>query len=174
MEKLSTRPTVLSVSKETEKKAAMLLFKVAFFVAVYFISTRVQIVLDWSAIWPFFFLAVLRAARSISFNEIGEELRAPFTEVKTDSCGAGADVHPKGEGAQYVIGSLMACPICSGTWSALALFGAYSMAPAFGTALIIILGMAGGSEILHYVAQYFEWGARRSRVISGVISPDKE
>lgn len=160
--------------KDVEKSATMLVLKVIFLATVYFISTRVQITLPPYIFWSLFVLAVLRTARTISFNEIGEDLRAPFTQVKKDSCGAGADVCPRGSGAQYVIGSLMACPICSGQWGALGLVLVYALAPAFGTWLVVISGLAGGSEILHYVTQYFEWGARKSRVISGAISPDEE
>lgn len=119
-------------------------------------------------------LATFRMARTISFNEVGEPLRAPFTEVKKDSCGAGSDVKARGNGLQYVIGSLLACPICSGTWSALVLFALWTLVPHVGKPLVYILATAGLSELLHYSACALEWHGRLSRVTSGHISPDKE
>lgn len=119
-------------------------------------------------------LATFRAARTLSFNEVAEPLRAPFTEVKADSCGAGADVHPRGDGLRYVIGSLLSCPICTGTWSALALFTLWVLVPVIGKPLVYVLAIAGGSEIMHYFTCLLEWAGRLSRVTSGKISPDKE
>jgi hypothetical protein len=123
---------------------------------------------------PFFALATFRLARTLSFNEIAEPLRAPFTEVMADSCGAGSDVHPRGGGIQYVIGSLLACPICTGTWSALALFTAYTVYAPFGKTLVYVLAFAGASEVLHWAGCLLEWGGRAARVYSGKTAPDKE
>jgi hypothetical protein len=122
----------------------------------------------------FFALATFRLARTISFNEIAEPLRAPFTVVQKDSCGAGANVHPKGSRFQYVVGSLLACPICTGTWSALFLYGTWVVYEPVGRALIYVLAFAGASEILHWTAQLAEWAGRQARCVSGMISPDKE
>jgi len=121
---------------------------------------------------PLFMLATIRMARTISFNEIGEGLRAPFTEVVPDSCHAGSNVHPKGAGLTYVIGSLMSCPICSGTWSALLLYATWVIWPAFGQTLVIVLALAGASEFLHWTMEVLEWTGRAARCISGLISPD--
>jgi hypothetical protein len=121
---------------------------------------------------PIFFLAVFRMARTISFNEIAEPLRAPFTRTQKDSCGAGDNVHPKGEGIFYVIGSLLACPICSGQWSALILYALYAFAPNVGLTFAFLFGLAGGSEIFHWGAETLEWSGRAFRVISGAVSPD--
>ena len=117
--------------------------------------------------------AAFRMARMLSFNEVAELLRAPFTEVVKDSCGAGADVHPRGEGIQYVIGSLLSCPICTGTWSSLVLFSLWVLLPAFGKPLAYVLALAGAIELLHYGACALEWSGRLSRVQSGKIAPDK-
>jgi len=120
-----------------------------------------------------FGLATVRMARTLSFNEIAEPIRAPFTEVKADSCGAGANVHARGDGLQYVIGSLLACPICTGTWSALLLVIAWSLLP-FGQMLVWVLAIASISEILHWFIDLGEWSGRAARVYSGHVSPDRE
>jgi hypothetical protein len=43
-----------------------------------------------------------------------------------------------------------------------------------GRILIFTFGFAGGSEIIHWIAEFFEWWGRAGRVISGAISPDEE
>lgn len=122
---------------------------------------------------PLFILATMRLSHTISNNEIMEWLRAPFCEVRKDSCGAGDNVHPRHkDGIFYIIGSLLACPICSGTWAALSLVGAWAIVPPLGKVLIYVLGFAGGSELLHYLKEWMEWSGRSARVVSGKMSPD--
>lgn len=122
---------------------------------------------------PFFALAVLRMARTLSFNEVAEPLRQPFTNVVPDSCGAGDNVHPKpGTGLRHVIGSLLACPICTATWSALVLYGLWVIFPAFGKTLVYVLAFAGAAEVVHWGAESLEWVGRAARCVSGLISPD--
>lgn len=118
-------------------------------------------------------LATFFLAQTISFREIAEPIRAPFTEVLPDSCGAGEDVHPRGSGFQYVIGSLLSCPVCTGTWSALALYSLWSFVPMFGRYLVHVLAIAGVVVLLHYASCNLEWNGRLARVKSGAISPDK-
>jgi hypothetical protein len=120
-------------------------------------------------------LATVRMARALSFNEIFEWLRDPFTKVEPDSCGAGADVHPKFEsGPKATIGGLLSCPICTGTWSALMLLALWILVPVYGRYLAYALALAAVSEFIHYVMCALEWGGRLARVTSGKISPDKE
>lgn len=124
-----------------------------------------------------FILATLRTAHTISFNEVAEWLREPFCYVKKDSCGAGSDVHARTDRGGFVeaIGGLLSCASsCSATWSALMLYTVWLLFPAFGTTLALVLAFAGGSEILHYVTQFFEWGGRLARVSSGAVCPDEE
>ena len=128
-----------------------------------------------------FILATMRAAHTVSFNEVAEPLRAPFTYVKKDSCKAGDSVEPKPvdperkiTALRYVIGALLSCPICSGTWSALGLYTAWTAYPTFGRVLVYVLAFAGGSEVLHWGTEILSWGGRAARVYSGSVSPDEE
>lgn len=124
-----------------------------------------------------FIPATLRMARTISYNEVAEWLREPFCYVKRDSCRAGADVHARTDrtGFHEAIGGLLSCTsACAATWSALTLYSLWILFPRFGTMLVIVLAIAGGSEILHYAAQMFEWRAREARVTSGMICPDED
>lgn len=158
----------------TQRKIGFIVLEITFFALVYAISLHQGIVLPQWLIFALFPFATFRAARSISFNEIGEVLRAPFTVVKQDSCGAGANVHPVDGGFRYVIGSLLACPICSGTWSALALYGLWVFMPMMGQTALAVFGFAGASELLHWLGEKLEWEGRQARVVSGKISPDEE
>lgn len=161
------------LDERTRRKIAFVLLEIMFFAIAGGIALirPVEIPLKFL---PVFILAVFRLARTISFNEVAEIWREPFTEVKPDSCGAGSNVHPKGEGFQYVVGALISCPICSGQWAALGLYVLYAISQPIGLTLAFIFGIAGGSELVHWGAELLEWGGRASRVISGMISPDEE
>jgi len=121
-----------------------------------------------------FVLASFRIARTLSYNEIAAPLRAPFVECTLDSCRAGMSLQPKGSGLRHAIGALLVCPICTGTWDALALFIVWSMAPTLGAALLWVLAAAGGSELIHWYAENQEWAGRASRCTAGLISPDEK
>lgn len=109
-------------------------------------------------------LATIRMARTISYNAVCEWLRKPFCIVVPDSSGAGDSVEPKGNSA---IGKLLACPICSGTWSALVLFGLFLFVTPVGIVLIFVLGWAGASEYLHWSMERNEWAGRAAREEAG-------
>jgi len=163
---------------KTKKYVSLVFLELTFF-GVIIITTGIRrgvISVSPTIFWILFGLAVYRGARTLSFNEVAEWIRAPFCYTKPDSCGAGENVHPiEGKGEQvYVIGSLLSCPICTGTWVSLGLFVIYSLFPDFGTALVVVLGMAAVNELLHYVSEFFSWIGRLARVLSGTISPDKE
>lgn len=163
------------------KKVVLFLLEVIFFGTIVFASSMSKY-FDYEEIspvvfWLAFALSVFRMSRTISFNEVMEWLREPFTIVEKDSCGAGENVHPrKDKGKEVeVIGILISCPICTGTWCALFLFVVWSLfPPKISNALILTLGLAGASEILNYFAMLLEWSGRLARVLSGAISPDKE
>jgi hypothetical protein len=158
--------------RKLERKLSMLSLEVAFLGGVALVATQDVTIDLW--LYPVLALATFRLARTISFNEIAEVIREPFTEVKQDSCGAGSNVHPRGNGVRRVIGGLLACPICTGTWAALFLVAVYTFFPQVGRVLISVLGIAGASELLHWLAETLEWTGRRNRVQAGKISPDQE
>lgn len=112
-------------------------------------------------------LATFRMGRAVAFNEIFEWLRAPFTEVVADSSGAGDSVSPRGTGLRRVIGGLLACPICSGTWSALILFSLVVVLPPFGMYFAYVMAFAGVSEVLHWWSEKNEWSGRNQREQAG-------
>jgi len=159
-------------SKNLVKKVTLLALEVIFFGSIYVVSTNDFMMPIWLMVATA--IATMRMARTISENEIMETLREPFCEVKPDSCGAGNGVHPKEDnGFVRALGGLIACPICTGTWSALFLVAVYSLSPAFGKVLILVLALAGASELLYYLGEVLSWGGRLARVISGTVAPDK-
>jgi hypothetical protein len=116
-------------------------------------------------------LAANRCARTLSFNTVAKPVRDPFCTVKPDSCKAGDNVHAKFEhGWRAAIGQLLECPICTGTWSALVLYGLWStrLQP-----IVYVLAVASFSEGIHWFYDLLEWSARACRCVAGKISPDR-
>lgn len=114
--------------------------------------------------------ATMRTAHTFSYNGIMEWARAPFTQVEEHSSGAGDDVHARGKGAQRVIGELIECPVCTGTWAALALVAIMTLYPPLGIVLAWVLGLAGVSELFHYAKESMEWHAMREREDTGFVN----
>lgn len=117
-------------------------------------------------IWALAGLASLRLGRTISYNGIAEWLRWPFVHEVEDTSGAGNNLEAN-PGLFNVIGQLITCPICSGTWSASFLVTVYCLNAQLGSAFIAILGIAGISEILHWMAEKHEWEGRAAREAAG-------
>lgn len=63
-------------------------------------------------------------ARVLGKEKVGSWVRAPFVEEPADG-----DRRPKGTGLRYVVGELLTCTRCLGSWSALALVGLRALAP---------------------------------------------
>jgi hypothetical protein len=162
------------VSDKAGRYAAFILLDLTFVMIVVTLAHTRQVL----ALSPFTFgelsLATLRLAHAVSYNAIFEWLRAPFTRVIKDSCGAGMNVEPAHTGAAGVLGELLSCPLCSGTWAALALVFMLVVFPTVGNLLLHILAAAGACEVLHRLVEHLEWSGRQARVVSGAIAPDKE
>lgn len=160
------------MNQKVLQKATYLMLEVVFLSSIVIVAWLRPIShMEWWLLVALFF-GVMRMASTISENEIMEWLRQPFTEVVHDSCGAGDSVQPKGEGWKRAIGGLIACPICTSTWSALVLLSIYALLPSVGTMAILVLGAAGAAEILFGAREFLCWGGRKSRVQSGMICPD--
>lgn len=63
-------------------------------------------------------------ARILSKEKVTEWVRAPFVETPADG-----ERRPRGAGPRYVVGELLTCTRCLGSWSALALVGLRAVAP---------------------------------------------
>jgi hypothetical protein len=112
-------------------------------------------------------LAAFRGGRAVAYNFIFSWLRAPFTHSSPDSSGAGDSIHASGQGLKRVLGELLSCPLCAGTWVALVLSGCIVLVYPFGMALAFVLAAAGAAEILHWWAGRDEWQGRAAREQAG-------
>lgn len=63
-------------------------------------------------------------ARLVSKEKATEWIRSPFVETPPNG-----ERRPRGSGVRYVVGELLICPNCLGSWSALALVGLRAAAP---------------------------------------------
>ncbi len=112
-------------------------------------------------------LASFRGGRALAYNYVFEWLRAPFTEVVDDSSGAGKSIMASGTGFRRVLGELLCCPICAGTWVALVLTGLLVLIYPFGLIFSFILAASGLAELVHWYAERQEWQGRQAREESG-------
>lgn len=118
--------------------------------------------------WVVLGLAAYRLGRAISYNLIFKWLRDGLGVDETpDSSGAGNSNNATGKGVRRIFAELVCCPICSSTWAALILLAVYTAIPAFGLVLLYALAAAGVAEIATWVSEYFEWGGRQAREVSG-------
>lgn len=69
-------------------------------------------------------VATAGLARLLAREKVTEWIRAPFVEEPAEG-----DRRPRGRGARFVVGELLTCTRCLGSWSALALVGGRAAAP---------------------------------------------
>lgn len=69
-------------------------------------------------------IATAGLARLVAQEKITEWVRQPFVETPPDG-----DRHPRGTGKRYVVGELLCCTRCLGSWSALSLVTLRALAP---------------------------------------------
>jgi Protein of unknown function (DUF1360) len=111
--------------------------------------------------------AAYRVGHMVAYERVAEPLREPFTAVVADGSGAGDTVVARGRGARWVIGELLSCPVCAGTWATLGLFIGLGALPRFTQSLITVLSATGVAELLDRVIEALTWRAERSRSAAG-------
>jgi hypothetical protein len=117
-------------------------------------------------------LATFRVGRLISYDQVTEPYRLPFTKTVEDSSGAGKTTVAKGSGVRRVIGELISCPICSGTWVAAILVYGMGVAPRATRAFIAIMSATGMAELLNAAQEALEWtGQEQRNEVGGRSSP---
>ena len=153
----------------------MIVLEVMFIVAAYFVGRELPAIPSgW--FYVLLGLAAFRGGRAIAFNSVFEWLRALMGAVVVpDSSGAGdnAECPPKRNGSKYALCQLVTCPICSGTWVAMALLVANAVSPEWGRGLIVVLAAAGVAEFLHWGSEFLAWGGRASREQAGTAEQDR-
>lgn len=108
-------------------------------------------------------LSTFRAGHLISYDQVTQPLREPFTETEMDSYGTSEDTVPEGSGAQKAIGSLLACPTCSGTWAAAAMVYGLRIAPGPTRLFLAIMSAVGLAEIFNSANEALSWTGRVER-----------
>ena len=108
-------------------------------------------------------LSSFRMGRMIAFEGVAAPLREPFTETRDDASGAGQTVVATGEGARHVVGELMSCPICAGTWVAAGLVYGLHLMPRPTRVLLAIMSTTGVAELCYSLTEALDWSARAAR-----------
>jgi Protein of unknown function (DUF1360) len=88
-------------------------------------------------------VATAGLARLLSKEKVTEWIRRPFVEEPTDG-----DRRPRGRGARYVVGELLTCTRCLGSWSALGLVGLRAAAPGPARVGATLLAMSYVNNVL--------------------------
>lgn len=92
---------------------------------------------------PVFGLATFTLTKALAKEKVGVWAREPLVED-----GADGDRHPRGRGLRYVLGELVTCPRCLGTWSSMGLIGLRVARPREGRIVAGILAAAAINDIL--------------------------
>ena len=92
---------------------------------------------------PVFGLATFTLTKALAKEKVGAWAREPLVEDGSDG-----DRHPRGRGLRYVLGELVTCPRCLGTWSSLGLVGLRVARPREGRIVAGILATAAINDIL--------------------------
>ena len=88
--------------------------------------------------------ATFKTARIVSRERLGSVVRAPFVEGEATS----PDAAPAGDGLRRAIGELVTCTRCVGTWAALGLVAARTVAPRPGGLLITTLAVGAANDFM--------------------------
>lgn len=112
-------------------------------------------------------LATFRLGRMIAYDLVMEPLRSPFAQTVPDGSGAGDTVEPRGRGARRVLGELLSCPICVGTWVAALLVYALYLFPGPARVFLTFMGVVGAAEVLNSLVEALCWSGQLSRSTAG-------
>jgi hypothetical protein len=108
-------------------------------------------------------LSTYRTGRLVAFERVTAPIREPFTETRPDDSGAGEIVVARGRGARRVLGELLSCPVCVGTWIAAGLVYGTHLAPRPTRVFLTVMGTAGAAELLNCSAEALGWSGRAAR-----------
>jgi len=93
---------------------------------------------------PVFGLATFALSKALAKEKVGVWAREPLVESDDDH----GDRRPRGRGLRYVLGELVTCPRCLGTWGSLGLIGLRVARPREGRIVASLLATAGINDIL--------------------------
>ena len=108
-------------------------------------------------------LSTFRVGHLISYDQVTQPLREPFTETEPDSYGTSEDTVPEGTGARKAIGSLIACPTCNGTWAAAFMVYGLRVAPLPTRLFLAIMSAVGLAEMFNSANEALSWTGSAER-----------
>lgn len=92
---------------------------------------------------PVYGLATFALTKALAKEKVGVWAREPLVEDSADG-----DRHPRGRGLRYVLGELVTCPRCLGTWGSLGLVGLRVVRPREGRIVAGVLATSAVNDIL--------------------------
>ena len=92
---------------------------------------------------PVLGVATFAVTKALSKEKVGVWARAPLVERDEDG-----DRHPRGRGVRYVLGELVTCSRCLGTWGSLGLVGLRVARPREGRIVASVLATAGLNDLM--------------------------
>lgn len=92
---------------------------------------------------PVYGLATFALTKALAKEKVGVWAREPL--VENDGEG---DRHPRGRGLRYVLGELVTCPRCLGTWGSLGIVGLRVVRPREGRIVAAVLATAAINDLL--------------------------
>lgn len=92
---------------------------------------------------PVLGLAAFTLTKAVSKEKVGVWAREPLVEPGDDG-----DRHPRGQGVRYVLGELVTCSRCLGTWSSLGLVALQVVRPREGRIVARVLATAAINDVL--------------------------
>jgi hypothetical protein len=121
--------------------------------------------------WIMLGFAASMSGRAAAYLSILEWLRVPFVIVVPHPSNAGEDTEPRySTGWRAVIGELLCCPVCSGTWGAAIILMIYKFFPAWGEAILFTLSAASLAWLITFLTQWVEWKTHEARFHTGLMS----
>ncbi len=105
-------------------------------------------------------LAVFQASRTLSKGWVTIPIRAPFAQYEEASA-LPSEVHekPRGKGLQRVIGELLTCPFCLGSWAGLGFGYGKVFAP---RATQILTGIAATGAVSNFLHIAYKFACQKS------------
>ncbi len=120
-------------------------------------------------------IAAFRLGRMVSYDLVFEHYREPFVVTVKDGSGAGDSTAPRYEhGWRHVIGCLLVCPVCVGTWIAAMLVAGLNIAPWLTQPFVVIFAVVGIAEFLNGLHEHHEWSGQHHRELAGASRRHKE
>jgi len=93
---------------------------------------------------PVLGLATFALTKALAKEKVGVWAREPLVEEHSDD----GDRQPRGRGLRYVLGELVTCPRCLGTWGSLGLVGLRVARPREGRIVAGVLATAAINDML--------------------------